>query len=71
MNKYEMATMWKLADIAGEKYGYYPCFLSLRDQCILALYYLNDIIAEIGEESTTGRMWMKWEYKIRAYYNSL
>ena len=71
MNKYEMAMVWDLAAKGCERMGWHDAFLGLDAQLCAAQYYLNDIIEEIGENTSTGKYWTRLNGKIQKMRSEL
>ena len=71
MNKYKMAMVWDLATKGCERMGWDYFFVGLDAQLCAAQYYLDDIIEEIGENTSTGKYWARLDGKIQKMRDEL
>lgn len=60
-NKYQLTTIWNLADKGCEMMGWYTAFLGLDAQLCAAQYYLDDIMENMSESSPTFKMWERYQ----------
>ena len=65
MNKYEKTLVWNLASKGCKRMGWNYIFMGLDAQLCAAQYYLDDIIEEVGENTSTGKYWTRLNSKIQ------